>query len=90
MIDNPFRSRLPTDVQNEAIPAILGGGDVLMVSDVLSAFEKQRVAFLCFRRPRLEAERPAHFVYQYCKSCGKPSKMCKAVGRLEVKDKSRI
>lgn len=34
---------LPTDVQSEAIPMILGGGDVLMVREILPILRKYLV-----------------------------------------------
>lgn len=33
MLNLPHTPRLPTDVQNEAVPLILGGGDVLMAAE---------------------------------------------------------
>ncbi len=57
--------RLPTDVQAEAIPAILGGGDVLMV------FPVSLIETLHLRRPRRAVARLARFVCPCCKSCGR-------------------
>lgn len=61
--------RLPTDIQAESIPLILGGGDVLMVSLAYllvsftqnlhnASFTSHFNLFIFFRRQKLVAAKP--------------------------------
>lgn len=75
-----FLHRLPTDVQAEAIPLILGGGDVLMAAETVSLlprfliyktgdFFELEVSTLKFY-PRVPVKLE-HFVCLFCKRYGK-------------------
>ncbi len=43
-------SRLPTDIQAEAIPLILGGGDVLMVLNIDSLLTLLKFSYYHFKQ----------------------------------------
>lgn len=61
---------LPTDIQNEAIPLILGGGDVLLVC--FSPFRSVANVFFGHYRPQKRVvARRALSACQWCKSYGK-------------------
>lgn len=58
---------LPTDIQQEGIPAILGGGDVLMVS----SNQRLQKSFKLFRLQKLDQARLGLFACQSFKSFGR-------------------
>lgn len=56
---------LPTDIQSEAIPGILGGGDVLMVLFLIRHYLV--IVSFAFRRPKRGAEKRVRFACQLFK-----------------------
>lgn len=81
IVEISFHFSLPTDIQQEGIPAILGGGDVLMVD--FPAFIR---ISLFFRLPRLEVERRVHFVCRLFRLYGR---QC-AISNLESTSRWRV
>ena len=66
-----FVFRLPTDVQSEAIPLILGGGDVLMAAETGSgktgAFCLPIIQIVWETLEDLEAGKGSKIIVQICK-----------------------
>ena len=67
-----MKFRLPTDVQSEAIPLILGGGDVLMAAETGSgktgAFCLPIIQIVWETLKDLEAGKGSKIIAQICKS----------------------